>query len=101
MNNIIKKQENRHWIRNEDVYELHFRPYNDGEIILKFIHDKEDSSNFIYVSDMLNVEHDEITADSVECAMEEFEYMVEKHLESEIDYYEELLRKFKEDSVGD
>ena len=67
---------------------------------MKFIQDKEDASNFIYVSDMLNVKHDEITADSVEDEMEEFEYMIEEHLEGEIDYYEELLRKFKEDSVG-
>ena len=96
MRNFIREQENRHWIKNEDVYEFHFRPYYDDEIILKFIQDKEDASNFIYVSDMLNVEHDEITTDSVEDAMEEFEYMIEEHLKGEIDYYEELLRKFKE-----
>ena len=97
MNNIIREQENRHWINNEDVYELHFSPSYDDEIILKFIQDKEDLTNFIYVSDMLNVEHDEITADSVEYVMEEFEYMIEEYLEGEIDYYEELLRKFKEE----
>ena len=97
MRNIIRKQENRYWINNENVYELHFEPFYDDEIILKFIQDKEDASNFIYVSDMLNVEHDEITAESVEDAMEEFEYMIEEHLECEIDYYEELLRKFKEE----
>lgn len=96
MNNVIRKQENRHWIKNENVYELHFRPYYDDEIIFKFIQDKEDLSIFIYVSNMLNVEHDEIIADSVEEAMEEFEYMIEEHLKGEIDYYEELLRKFKE-----
>ena len=96
MSYIIRKQENRYWINNENVYELHFEPFYDDEIILKFIQDKEDSSVFIYVSDMLNVEHDEILADSVEDAMEEFEYMIEEHLKCEIDYYEELLRKFKE-----
>ena len=101
MSNLIREKENRHWIKNEDVYELHFRPYYDDEIILKFVQDKEDTNNFIYVSDMLNVEHDEITADSVEDAMEEFEHMIEEHLEGEMDYYEELLRKFKEESVGD
>lgn len=36
---------------------------------------------------MLNVEHDVIIADSVEDAMEEFEYMIEDHLKNEIDYY--------------
>lgn len=100
MKNIIRKHENRYWINNENVYELHFEPFYDDEIILKFIQDKEDSSVFIYVSDMLNVEHDEIISDSVEDAMEEFEYMIEEYLKGEIDYYEELLRKFKEDSVG-
>lgn len=101
MNTNISKQENRYWVRNEDVYGLHFEPFYDDEIILKFVQDKEDSSVFIYVSDMLNVEHGEITADSVEDAMEEFEYMIKEHIEDKIDYYEELLRKFKEDSVGD
>ena len=96
MSYIIRKQENRYWINNENVYELHFEPFYDDEIILKFIQDKEDAIVFIYVSDMLNVEHDEIIADSVEDAMEEFEYMIEEHLKGEIDYYEELLRKFKE-----
>lgn len=97
MSDLIREQENRHWLKNEDVYELYFRPYDDDEIILKFIQDKEDSSNFIYVSDMLNVEHDEITADSVEDVMEEFEYMIEEYLKGEMDYYEGLLRKFKEE----
>ncbi len=32
---------------------------------MKFIQDKKDSENYIYVSDFLNVEHDEIQADSV------------------------------------
>ena len=63
---------------------------------MKFIQDKEDASDFIYVSDMLNVEHNEIIADSVEDAIEEFEYMIEEHLKGKIDYYEKLLRKFKE-----
>lgn len=98
MCNFIRKQENRYWIKsNEDVYELHFRPYDDDEIVLKFIQDKEDSSNYIYVSDLLNVEHGEITANSVEDAMEDFEYMIEDHIKDQIDYYEELLEKFEED----
>ena len=97
MYNFIREQENRYWINNENVYELHFEPFYDDEIILKFIQDKEDSSNFIYVSDMLNVEHDAIIVDSVEGVIEEFEYMIEEHLKGEINYYEELLRKFKEE----
>lgn len=59
--------------------------------------DKDDSENYIYVSDLLNVEHDEIQADSVKDAMEQFEDMVVEHINDEISYYEEMLDKFQEE----
>lgn len=71
MNIRIREYENRYWFTNDDVYELHFTQFYDDEIILKFVQDKEDSENYIYVSDLLNVEHDEIQADSAEDAMEQ------------------------------
>ena len=52
------------------VYELHFTQFYDDEIILKLVQDKDDSENYIYVSELLNVEHDEILAESIEDAME-------------------------------
>lgn len=97
MSNNIREYENRYWLLNDDVYELHFTQFYDDEIILKFIQDKEDSKNYIYVSDLLNVEHEEILAESVEDAMEQFEDMVVDHIQEQISYYEEILDKFQEE----
>lgn len=98
MNNKIREYENRYWLKNDDVYELHFTQFYDDEIILKFVQDKDDSGNYIYVSDLLDIEHDEILADSVEDAMEQFEDMVVEHIQEQIDYYEEMLNKFQEET---
>jgi len=95
----IREYENRYWLVNDNVYELHFTQFYDDEIILKFIQYKDDSENYIYVSDLLNVEHDEIQADSVEDAMEQFEDMVVEHIKDEISYYEEMLDKFQRGSI--
>lgn len=96
MSNIKRKYQNRYWLVNDDVYELHFIQFCDDEIILKFIQDKQDSENFYYVSDLLNIEDGSIQTDSVEDAMEEFEDMVVEHIQDEIFYYEEMLDKFQE-----
>ena len=77
MNNRIREYENRYWLKKDDVYELHFTQFYDDEIILKFVQDKDDSENYIYVSDLLNVEHDEEFAKSIEDAMEQFEDMID------------------------
>lgn len=82
---------------NDDVYELHFTQFYDDEIILKFVQDKDDLENYIYVSSLLNVEHEEILAESVEDAMEQFEDMVVDHIQEQISYYEEMLDKFQEE----
>lgn len=96
MSDIKRKIENRYWLVNGDVYELHFTQFYDDEVILKFIQDKDDSENYIYVSDFLKVEDDAIIADSVDDAMEQFEYMVTDHIQDKIYYYEEMLDKFQE-----
>lgn len=92
-----KKYENRYWLVNDDVFELHFTQFYDDKVILKFVQDKDDSENYIYVSDLLNVEHDEIQADSVEDAMEQFEDMVIEYIQEQIYYYEEMLERFNEE----
>ncbi len=97
MDNKIREYENRYWLENENVYELHFTQFYDDEIILKFVQDKDDAENYIYVSDLLNVEHDEIQADSLEDAMEQFEDVVVEHIKDEISYYEDMLDKFQEE----
>ena len=95
MSEKIREYGNRYWLLNDDVYELHFTQFYD-EIILKFIQDKEDSENYIYVSDLLNVEHDEEFAGSIEDAMEQFEDIVIDYIKEKIDYYDEMLDKFQE-----
>lgn len=97
MKNRIREYENRYWLQNDDVYELHFTQFYDDEIILKFIQDKEDSENYIYVSELLNVKHDEEFAESIEDAMEQFEDMVLEHIQEQISYYDEMLEKFQEE----
>ena len=52
--------------------------------------------NYIYVSGLLNVEHDEEFAESVENAMEQFEDMVIDYIKEKIAYYDEMLDKFQE-----
>ena len=94
--NKIKEYENRYWLLNDNVYELHFTQFYDDEIILKFIQDKNDSENYIYVSELLNVEYDDILAESIEDAMEQFEDMVVDHIQEKISYYDEMLDKFQE-----
>lgn len=96
MSNKIRAYKNRYWLLNDDVYELHFTQFYDDEIILKFIQDKEDSENYIYVSDLLNVEHDEEFAKSIEDAMKQFEDVIVDHIKEKIDYYDEMLDKFLE-----
>lgn len=97
MKNRIREHGNRYWLVNDDVYELHFTQFYDDEIILKFIQDKNDSENYIYVSELLNVEHDDILADSTEDAMEQFEDMVIDYIKEKIAYYNEMLDKFQEE----
>lgn len=97
MSNKIREYENRYWLENDELYELHYTRFCDDEIILKFIQDKNDSESYIYVSELLNVEHDEEFAESIEDAMEQFEYMVVDHIQEQISYYEEMLDKFQEE----
>lgn len=97
MKNRIREHENRYWLVNDNVYELHFTQFYDNEIILKFIQDKDDLENYIYVSELLNVEHDEILAESMEDAMKQFEDMVVDHIQEQISYHEEMLDKFQEE----
>lgn len=94
--NKIREYENRYWLVNDDVYELHFTQFYDDEIILKFVQDKGYSENYIYVSDLLNVEHDEILSKSIEDAIEQFEDMIVDYIKEQISYYDEMLDKFQE-----
>lgn len=98
MSNIKRKYKNKYWFINDDVFELHLCIFDNDEIILKFIQDKSNSKNYIYVSDLLNVEHDEIIADSIEEAMEQLEDIVIEHIQEKIFFYEEILENFNEEA---
>ena len=98
MGSIKRKYENRYWLDNDDVYELHFTQFYDDEVILKFKQDKDDPENYIYVSDLLKVEYDIIEADSVEDAIGQFEDMIIDYIQDKFNYYEDMLEKFQEES---
>lgn len=98
MSNIKRKYKNKYWFINNDVFELHLCIFDNDEIILKFIQDKNDLRNYIYVSEVLNVEYEEIIADSIEEAMEQLEDIVIEYIQKKIFYYEEMLNKFNEEA---
>ena len=64
----IREYENRYWLLNDDVYELHFTQFYDEEF-----------------------------AESVEDAMEQFEDMVIDYIKEKIAYFDEMLDKFQEE----
>ncbi len=88
---------NRHWVEQNGCYELHFEKFEKDEIVLKFVPSKADKTCFWYTSEDLKVEYDCEYFDSLEEAKEEFEYMYEQFLESEIGYYESLLDMWNEE----
>ena len=98
-----KEYENRYWEvgkknkYGKECYKLHFTEYYDDEVILEFVKDNVDTDTYIYVSELLNVENDVITAESVEDAKEQFEDMIVEHIEDEIFRLESMLDKFKEE----
>lgn len=53
---------------------------------------------YIYVSDFLRVEYDEIISESAEDVKEQLEYMVMERIEDMITYYKEMLEKFQEEA---
>lgn len=94
----MPEYENRKWVQidtqHNTIYELHFSPYGDDEVILKFAKDSEYDDVFNYVSTWLNVEDDNIIAESVEDAKEQFEAIIKEHFEDQISYYEQLIEAF-------
>lgn len=93
----------KHWEIGEknkygnECYKLHFTQFYDDEVVINFVQDKDDSSFFIYVSDLLNVEYDYLESETVEEAKEECEYKVKEYIQDQISYYEDMLEKFEEE----
>lgn len=96
---------NKHWkeILNgfgEKLYILYFTPFDNEEELIRFT--KDNNGDYVYTSELLNVEDDYLDCyidDSIsveEEAKQICEELIEEHYEDEINYYEELLRLFKE-----
>ena len=96
----LREKINRHWVKIEketvDVYELHFDIRDKEKTILKFVDTKNDCGFYVYISDYLNVEYDEIEANSVEEAMDDFEEMIRDYIIDKINHYKYMLEKFDE-----
>ena len=86
---------NRRWVFEDGVYKLHFAQFYDDDVILQFVQDKENENIWLYVSELLKVEQDDIFAENAEEAKEMFEEMIIEHLQDKIMYYEDMLRKFE------
>ena len=98
MGSIKRKYENRYWLDNDDVFELHFTQFYDNEVILKFKQDKDNPKIYIYVSDQLKLKYHIIETDSVEDAIGQFEDMIIDYIQDNINYYEDMLEKFQEET---
>lgn len=96
----MNKYENRYWqieeYENCTVGKLYFTQYYDSEIILSWQRNNNNPDVFNYTSKLLNVEIDEIIADDIKDAMEQFEDMIIEHINDEISVLEDFLRKFNE-----
>lgn len=85
------------WVQNGDKWELHFEPYYDDEIISIICED----DGWCYDSKLLKTDNEYLGSDSLENAKLDVENLIEEHYQSEINYYTELLEKFKEREKND
>jgi len=98
-----KTFENRHW-EIEDyngmlVGTLHFTQHYEDEVILAFQQDKDDEETFWYYSNLLQVEHDCIFAETPDEVMEELESKIIEYIEDEICSLEDMREKFNEERI--
>lgn len=87
---------NKEWNYINGAYEFYFYPYEEDNLVLTFVQDKNNENVFWYSSDMLKVEDDCIEARNVESAKEEFEDMIYNELEDRVAYYSRLSDMFWE-----
>ena len=88
MSNAVK------WIENSNKWELHFEPFYEDEIIA--IVYEEDDGGWCYDSKLLNSDNEYLGSDGLESAKADIESLIEEHYQGDINYYIELLEKFKE-----
>ena len=83
------------WVQNGDCYELRFTKFYDEETVLKLVPDSKEAGCYIYVSEELHVEYDEIYAGSIEEAKQELEDIYRIHLEDKVEYWSDMLDKWE------
>ena len=93
MDNAVK------WVENGDKWELHFEPFYEDEIIA--IVYEEDDGDWYYDSKLLNADNEYLGSDNLESAKVDIESLIEEHYQDEINYYSELLEKFKDGKNND
>lgn len=81
----------KYWKNEDGVYTLYLPPYSNEKASVAFMEDVNDKGRYVYISSMMNVEYDTITADSVEDVQEELEYLVSEYIKNKIDEWETLL----------
>ena len=95
MSNVNDRYKNLYWLINEDnIYELHSTYFNEDQIVLNFTIDENDLENYIYSSELLQVENEDIFAFSIDKAMEQFENIYIDYIQEKIFYYEDILKEF-------
>lgn len=87
---------NKEWNYINGAYEFYFYPYEEDNLVLTFVQDKNNENVFWYSSGMLKVEDDCIEARNIESAKEDFEDMIYNELEDRAAYYSRLSDMFWE-----
>lgn len=83
------------WVEDNGKHVLYFSPfYEFEEKVAEVFH--EDDGGWCYSSKLLNADSEYLGSDTLEDAKDDVESLIESHYESEVNYYQELLNKFKE-----
>lgn len=80
------------------LYTLYFELFENKEELIRFSKDKD--GDYVYSSELLGIEHDYLDCygeDSIGEVKKYCEEMIEEYYEDKINYYETLLKLFKEE----
>lgn len=85
---------NKKWAKEGNKTVLYFTPFYDEEKLAEIFY--EDDGGWCYNSSLLDATAEYLGSDSLEDAKEDIENIIENHYEGEINYFKEILDKFKE-----
>ena len=89
---------NRRWREQDGYLAMDARLFDKWHEILRIWHDEDDTGYWYIVSDELHIEHDWLTAETLEEAKEECETKFTYYLEGQIEYYQDQLNQWEETS---